>query len=295
MKMWYSSLIRLLWSPLQVIGKWAVKQRKVANLIDQIKLLQRKVESCGMFLVPRCHVRFVFQLVRDAIDAQIRKNVEQNNCKVPAETCSICLEDTDSSQMFVVDGCSHRFCFSCMKQHVEVKLLHGMLPCCPREGCNKGLNLDGSRKFLSPRLLEIMAHRLKEASIPPTERLYCPYPQCSALMSVSEAAKCSQQESSSKQQVGDTSGLRKCAKCTRNFCIKCKVPWHDRMSCRDYKRLHPFPRAEDAKLQFLAREKLWRPCIKCGNMIELAEGCFHITCRYRNFLLQSYFDLKVSF
>lgn len=295
MKMWYSSLIRLLWSPLQVIGKWAVKQRKVANLIDQIKLLQRKVESCGMFLVPRCHVRFVFQLVRDAIDAQIRKNVEQNNCKVPAETCSICLEDTDSSQMFVVDGCSHRFCFSCMKQHVEVKLLHGMLPCCPREGCNKGLNLDGSRKFLSPRLLEIMAHRLKEASIPPTERLYCPYPQCSALMSVSEAAKCSQQESSSKQQFGDTSGLRKCAKCTRNFCIKCKVPWHDRVSCRDYKRLHPFPRAEDAKLQFLAREKLWRPCIKCGNMIELAEGCFHITCRYRNFLLQSYFDPKVSF
>ncbi|KAJ0987685.1 hypothetical protein J5N97_006041 [Dioscorea zingiberensis] len=262
-----------------VLGKWIVKQRKVANLINQILLLQRKLKSCEMFLLPRCHVRFVFQLVRDVIDAQIKRNIEQSSCKVPVETCNICLEDTDSSQMFAVDGCSHSFCFSCMRQHVEVKLLHGMLPGCPHEGCNIRLSVDSSRKFLSPRLLDIMTHRMKEASIPPTERVYCPYPECSALMSLSEAAICPQQESSSRQQLTDMSIRRKCVKCNGYFCIKCKVPWHDKMSCRDYKRLHPFPRAEDAKLQFLAREKLWRQCVKCSNMIELAEGCFHITCR----------------
>nr|CAD1817565.1 unnamed protein product [Ananas comosus var. bracteatus] len=260
-------------------GKWIVRQRKVANTINQVSLLQRKFEGYRMFLLPRNHVKYVFKFAKDVIDSQITKKADVSPSKNTKETCIICLEATDSSEMFAVDGCSHHFCFSCMKQHAEVKLLHGMLPSCPHDGCNMKLNVESSRKFLSPKLLEIMTQRIKEESIPAAEKVYCPNPKCSALMSLDEAMRPQQESSSSKKPFVDTSGLRVCIKCNGPFCIKCKVLWHDQMSCYDYKRLHPHPRPEDAKLQSLARQKLWRQCTKCNNMIELAEGCFHMTCR----------------
>ncbi|XP_064941873.1 E3 ubiquitin-protein ligase RSL1-like [Musa acuminata AAA Group] len=261
-----------------VKGIWGIKKIKLANMINQVHILQRKFEKCQIFLLPRCRVRFAFRLARDVLDSQLSKNVDLVGLKALRETCNICLEVNDSSEMFAVDGCLHRFCFSCMKQHVEVKLHHGILPGCPQDGCEVKLDTEGARKFLPPRLLEIMGQRLKEASIPATERVYCPYPRCSALMSRSEAI-CPQLESSFKKVNVDASGLRKCSKCNGSFCIRCKVPWHERLSCSDFKRLNPHLHPEETKLQSLAKQKLWRQCVKCNHMIELTEGCFHMTCR----------------
>eukprot|EP00262_Sarcandra_glabra_P016387 TRINITY_DN5329_c0_g1_i1.p1 TRINITY_DN5329_c0_g1~~TRINITY_DN5329_c0_g1_i1.p1 ORF type:complete len:550 (-),score=87.71 TRINITY_DN5329_c0_g1_i1:261-1910(-) len=259
-------------------GRWAVKQRKIANLVSQVLLLQRKLERCHMSLLARCHVKFVFKMARDEIDTQLTKHVEPTASKNVKEACSICLEDADASQMFSVDGCLHRYCFSCMKQHVEVKLLHGMMPGCPHEGCNMKLDVNSSKKFLTPKLTQIMIERIKEASIPETEKFYCPYPKCSALMSRSDIIR-PPQESSSIHQAVIRSVIRKCIKCNGLFCLNCKVPWHVKMTCHEYKLSHPYARAEDAKLQSLAKQKLWRQCVKCNHMIELAEGCFHMTCR----------------
>lgn len=234
-----------------------------------------------MFLLPRGHVKFVFELVRDVIDSQIKKGddlipVKTNNNLM--ETCNICLEITDCSQFFSIVGCGHRFCFSCMRQHVEVKLLHGMLPNCPHLGCNIRLEVESSRIFLPHKLLNIMSQRIKEESIPPNEKVYCPHPRCSALMSTREAI--SPLLIGSAEQRADNAGLRKCIKCSGYFCIYCRVPWHDKMSCYDYKRSNPHQRNEDLRLHSLAKQNLWRQCVKCKHMIELSEGCFHMTCRY---------------
>ncbi|XP_020598413.1 uncharacterized protein LOC110037998 [Phalaenopsis equestris] len=263
-----------------VIGKWRAKQQKIVNLIDQVQLLRRKLHRCQMFLLPRRNVKFVFELVRDVIDSQVKKGndliqVKTNNNLT--ETCNICLEITDCSQIFTIVGCGHKFCYSCMRQHVEVKLLHGMLPNCPQLDCNIRLEVESSRKFLPPRLLMIMSQRIKEASIPPNDKVYCPYPRCSALMSKSETIF--PLYGSAKQKISDNAGLRKCVKCSGYFCINCRVPWHERMSCSDYKTLNPLQRPDDLRLHSLARQKLWRQCVKCKHMIELSEGCYHITCR----------------
>ncbi|KAI9195640.1 hypothetical protein LWI28_016845 [Acer negundo] len=79
--------------------------------------------------------------------------------------------------------------------------------------------------------------------------------------------------------VGGGSGTRKCVKCQGLFCINCKVPWHKDMTCYEYKRLNPNPPTEDVKLKSLASMNLWRQCVKCNHMIELSEGCYHMTCR----------------
>ncbi|KAL8525514.1 hypothetical protein ACS0TY_014944 [Phlomoides rotata] len=258
-----------------VTGQWAAKQKKVSALVNQISHLREKFTYCQPSVVPRTDIKFVFKLAREAIISQVNKATQLNGPNIK-ETCVICLEETDISQIFSIDDCMHRYCFSCMRQHVEVKLLHGMLPTCPHEGCKTELKIESCSKFLTPRLIEIMSQRLKEASIPATEKVYCPFPKCSALMSKKEVL-----EYSRRVLVGpsERSGARKCVKCNDYFCIDCKAPWHNNMTCSDYKRRNPFPQQEEAKLKRLAATNLWRQCVKCNHMIELAAGCYHMTCR----------------
>ncbi|PIA38657.1 hypothetical protein AQUCO_02700111v1 [Aquilegia coerulea] len=258
----------------QVTRRWVVKQRKIATLVSQVFQLQRKFELCRPLFVAGNDLKYAFKLARDVLDSQVTKSLDSIHTRNLNETCSICLEDTDAEKMFSVDNCMHRYCFSCMKQHMEVKVLQGVIPGCPHEGCKYTLSLDGARKFLKPNLVETMTQLVKEASVPVTEKVYCPYPKCSTLMSKSEAL-----EYANKFMAADRSVVRKCVKCHGLFCIDCKVPWHSTMSCKDFKASNLSARVEEAKLKSLANQNLWRQCVKCNHMIELAEGCYHMTCR----------------
>ncbi|KAF5200018.1 E3 ubiquitin-protein ligase dbl4 [Thalictrum thalictroides] len=258
----------------QITRRWVVKQRKIATLVNQVFQLQRRFELCRPLFVAGNDLKYAFKLARDVLDSQVTNSMDSSNMKNLNETCSICLEDTDSVKMFSVDVCMHRYCFSCMKQHMEVKILQGVIPECPHEGCKNTLSLAGSRKFLKPNLVETMSQLLKEASVPVTEKVYCPYPKCSTLMSKSEAL-----EYANKFMAADRSVVRKCVNCHGLFCIDCKVPWHSTMSCKEFKASNLSARVEEAKLKNLANQNLWRQCVKCNHMIELAEGCYHMTCR----------------
>ncbi|KAI9196318.1 hypothetical protein LWI28_022888 [Acer negundo] len=257
-----------------ITGRWPPKQRKIAVLVNQVHLLRREFQSCNPVLVARNDLKYGLKLARDAIVCQTTLPAELNHGIIMIETCVICLEDTDVGNMFMVDGCLHRYCFSCMKLHVENKLLHAMVPKCPHDGCKSELKVDRCIKFLTPKLLERLKQCITEASIPAMERVYCPYPKCSALMTRNLVSK-----SSKNGFVGGGSGTRKCVKCQGLFCINCKVPWHKDMTCYEYKRLNPNPPTEDVKLKSLASMNLWRQCVKCNHMIELSEGCYHMTCR----------------
>ncbi|PRQ33724.1 putative aminoacyltransferase, E1 ubiquitin-activating enzyme [Rosa chinensis] len=258
-----------------VTGRVLPGNCKIATLVNQLGVLRRKFEYCSPSFVARSDIKFAFQFAREAIVSQITWPAETSSGKSLKETCVICFEDTDVGRMFSIDGCLHRYCFSCMKQHVEVKLLNGQVAQCPHEGCNSEINIDSCVQFLAPQLVEVMSQRIKESSIPVTEKVYCPKPRCSALMSKKEVL----QYTSSFYAGAEQSGARRCMKCHSYFCINCKVPWHSDMTCYDYKRSHPYPLAEDQLLKSLATMKHWRQCVKCKNMVELAEGCYHITCR----------------
>ncbi|KAL5711333.1 hypothetical protein ACHQM5_021800 [Ranunculus cassubicifolius] len=246
----------------QITGRWQVKQRRIATLINQVFRLQKKFETCRPLLVPGNDLKYVFQLARDAIDSQITKVVVDSSGtknKIQKESCTICLEDTDSKEMFIIDGCSHRYCFSCMKQHMEVKILQGVIPGCPHQECKTTLTVDGTKRFLPPKLVERMSLLIKEAAVPVTEKVYCPYPKCSTLMSRREA-----HEYTNKFMAADRTVVRKCVNCHGLFCIDCKVPWHSTMNCNEFKRSNISARVEEAKLKTLANQNLWRQCVKCG-------------------------------
>uniref|UniRef100_A0A7N0VB44 RBR-type E3 ubiquitin transferase n=1 Tax=Kalanchoe fedtschenkoi TaxID=63787 RepID=A0A7N0VB44_KALFE len=239
--------------------------------------LRKKLVHFDITLVGRNEIDHAFRLAREAIVSHIRLPEETKTGKKIVETCVICMEDKAVSNMFMIDGCLHRYCFSCMKQHVEVKLLNGKIAQCPHENCNSEVPLESCKSLLEPKFVDIVIQRLKEAALPPTEKVYCPYPRCSALMSKKEVMDSSANYLNDPKLVG----MSKCTKCRKRFCRKCMVPWHRNMRCKYYQRCtaYIYRCAEDRKLKFLAKQKHWRQCVKCSNKIELAEGCNHIYCR----------------
>ncbi|KAL2471108.1 zinc finger (C3HC4-type RING finger) family protein [Abeliophyllum distichum] len=197
-----------------ITGKTQQMQANVASLASQMKLLLRKFTYCNASLVAKKDIKFAFELARNAVASQVNQSAGNSIGKKKIETCAICLEDVYLDQMFLIRDCLHSYCFSCVSKHVQVKLLQGMLPKCPYEKCKSELKLESCKTFLSPELFDIMSQRVKEASIPAAEKIYCPYPMCSSLFSDAEL----------KGSRANT--IRKCPKCLGSFCINCRVPWH---------------------------------------------------------------------
>lgn len=186
----------------------------------------------------------------------------------PKKTCTICFDDDiNADMMFYIDQCGHMFCSECVKRHIEVSLLQGSLITCPSYRCKSKLTYGSCVNILTPKVKEMWIQRMGEDSIPVTDRVYCPNPTCSALMSVTELDQL-------------TGSKRCCVKCGESFCIKCKVPWHDNLSCKRYKKLHSNRTTNDKQLNELANQESWRQCSKCKHMIELTQGCVRVICRY---------------
>ncbi|KAJ0248291.1 Ribonuclease H domain-containing protein [Hirschfeldia incana] len=259
-----------------VTGRVEPRQSGVATLVNKVALLQKKFPYCQPSLLTRNDVKFVFKLARDAIVSQIKWPEETSKGKKTfKETCVICYEGITVDKMFSVDGCFHRFCFSCMKQHVEVKLLGGKTATCPSAGCKSEVKMDSCAEFLDPKLVEVMIQRKKEDSISVSDKVYCPYPTCSELMAKDEVFEYTEQYFVGTEQ----SSARKCMKCGQFFCMQCKVPWHYKDTCEDFSKSKRYQNAGDGMVKSLAQSKKWRQCTRCNNMVELASGCYHITCR----------------
>ncbi|XP_071698485.1 E3 ubiquitin-protein ligase RSL1-like [Rutidosis leptorrhynchoides] len=251
-----------------VSGRWRPKQERIKRFVDQVNLIRKKFSHCEPAYVAQKDVKFAIELARGVIKSLKEKAVELSH---EIEKCVICLEDKIKDNFIQVDGCNHRYCDSCMKKHAEIRLLQGMVPKCPHEDCDSDLGIETCEMFLTPKRIEMMRKHLKEASIPVAEKVYCPYPKCSTLMSKTELQRF--------PRYVNEGGARTCNKCHGNFCINCRVPWHIDMTCVEYKRKNPMPPVEESKLKTLAAENLWRQCIKCQHIIELTTGCYHMTCR----------------
>ncbi|XP_038902120.1 uncharacterized protein LOC120088754 isoform X2 [Benincasa hispida] len=117
------------------------RMSKVARLVERVSFLRGHFTYCEPILVERNDVKFAFMLANEAIG--FRAAAETEHSRQLLENCKICYEDRELDQMFTVDGCLHRYCFSCMKKHVEVKFLGGSEAKCPHEGC------ESTRKFIA--------------------------------------------------------------------------------------------------------------------------------------------------
>ncbi|KAL8487771.1 hypothetical protein ACS0TY_024190 [Phlomoides rotata] len=181
--------------------------------------------------------------------------------------CEICLENKENWQMFTNDTCSHSFCNECTTSHIVVKIQDKVEEiACPSLNCKAILNFEACRLMIPIDTLVQWDEFLCMSLIPESQKLYCPFLDCSAML------------------VNDSGGVMteiKCVVCKRCFCGDCHVPWHSEFTCKEFKKLM-YPKKggkEDKIVKTLAKKKSWKKCPKCKMYVEKSEGCVHITCR----------------
>ncbi|KAG2314400.1 hypothetical protein Bca52824_017522 [Brassica carinata] len=171
-----------------------------------------------------------------------------------AENCSICCDDRLSEMMLTLK-CTHKFCSHCMKTYVQGKVQSSEVPI---------------RSF-------------EEASMRGTNsgNIYCPYPNFSFLLDPRECLSPVRASASSCSQLENSSCV-KCPLCERFVCVDCGVPWHDSMSCEEFQILPVDERYPDEShcIAWL-RIRGGDGCQQCRVMMELAQGCNHMTCRFQ--------------
>ncbi|KAF3603121.1 hypothetical protein F2Q69_00033537, partial [Brassica cretica] len=248
-------------------------EESVANylaLIDGLTVALQNNLSSVVALSPFCDLDQALSL------AQVAVGICNLDVNKPAENCSICCEDRLSEMMLTLK-CTHKFCSHCMKTYVEGKVNSSEVPIrCPQLQCKHYLSSTECKTFLPVTSF----NSFEEANLRCTNngKVYCPYPNCSFLLDPRECLS-SASASSSSSSMSESSCCVKCPLCERFVCVDCGVPWHDSMSCEEFQILPVDERyPDDITLHRLARYKRWKRCQQCRIMIELAQGCNHMTC-----------------
>lgn len=145
--------------------------------------------------------------------------------------------------------CSHEYCRACLADLFRISISDESLY--PPRCCRQEIPLEQSRLFLSARLVgEFLA---KKAEVEDANRTFCHEPTCSRYIP--------------QQFVQDQVGT--CPQCHGQTCTICKSGAHSGECSGDEE-------AVQALLQ-LAVENEWQRCFDCGRVVELVDGCYHIS------------------
>ncbi|KAJ5034560.1 putative E3 ubiquitin-protein ligase [Penicillium chrysogenum] len=165
------------------------------------------------------------------------------------EACSSCTEVR--SEVFKTQ-CSHIYCKNCLT-YMVTKSLQGESSF-PLQCCHKPIEGSSMKKMIGSALSQEQKKRQTEIS--DRDRTYCSDAKCSRY--IPPVVKFWPNFTS--QTVGTCKcGVRTCRKCKRNaHAGKCLYQL-------------------DQSLEKLMKKKKWQRCAKCGRVIELSQGCSHIT------------------
>jgi hypothetical protein len=89
------------------------------------------------------------------------------------------------------------------------------------------------------------------------DRLYCPRPTCSVFLG----------------STIDHLDNVVCPRCATEVCVSCKQTVHPGEACGESLAVQ--------QVKALAREQHWQTCPGCAQIIDLEQGCYHMTCRCR--------------
>ncbi|ETS83283.1 hypothetical protein PFICI_05159 [Pestalotiopsis fici W106-1] len=171
--------------------------------------------------------------------------------------CVACMdEDTPRSKAAKLK-CKHYMCHSCMKRvfKVSIKDPQHMPPKCCTEDPIPIKHVDA---LFENSFKKTWNKKFAEYST--RNRIYCPSSKCGAWIKPERIHK-----------LRDGRKRATCGSCKTEVCCACNGRWHKGKDC---------PR-DEATNEILkqAKENGWKRCYSCLEMIELKEGCNHMTCR----------------
>ncbi|CAI8589687.1 unnamed protein product [Vicia faba] len=196
------------------------------------------------------------------------KGESSNSSNIPF-ACEICTETKTMKEAFYISGgCSHAYCSECVANYIGFKLEDNIVNIsCPVPECKATLEAQFCRSILPAEVFEKWSKALCEALFNVSQKFYCPFADCSALLINDETEAVTNSE---------------CPNCNRMFCAQCKVPWHDGMECSEFQKLNAGEREkEDIMLMRLAQNMHWKRCPKCKIYVAKISGCNDVICRCR--------------
>nr|GMC58441.1 probable E3 ubiquitin-protein ligase RNF144A-B [Ipomoea batatas] len=120
--------------------------------------------------------------------------------------CEICCDAKQTSEIFRIKSCKHSYCSDCISKFVASKLQQNVPQInCPVSGCTGVVEPHNCRSILPPQVFDRWGDALCEALVLASEKFYCPFKDCSALL-IDEKIEVVESE---------------CPECRRLFCAKC--------------------------------------------------------------------------
>ncbi|OEL31104.1 hypothetical protein BAE44_0007875 [Dichanthelium oligosanthes] len=231
-----------------------------------VKIRETECPHCHRLFCARCRVPW-----HDGIKCKDFRKLGEDDLTLKRSrrnrfNCAICFEMVEVSEKFVVSNCAHAFCNSCIGRYVAGKIAENVAVVgCPDPGCEEGVvEMDLCRDIVPPELFDRWNVALCENLLGDV-KFYCPFKDCSALVINDGSVKTRETE---------------CPHCHRLFCARCRVPWHDGIKCKDFRKLGDDEKGEDdLTLKKLADKKKWQRCPKCKMYVSRKSGCLLIKCR----------------
>ncbi|XP_021731350.1 probable E3 ubiquitin-protein ligase RNF217 [Chenopodium quinoa] len=180
--------------------------------------------------------------------------------------CDICTDSKPQQESFLIKGCSHYYCVDCVRNYVDSKLEGGVSQIdCPVPKCSGTLDPEHCREILIGGTFFKWGILLCESTIVASQKFYCPFKDCSALLIDDGSKKVTRSE---------------CPSCYRLFCAQCRVGWHEGLECAKFQTLNKDEReAEGRMLMNLAEDNNWKRCPACKIYVEKTMGCNIMRCR----------------
>lgn len=167
---------------------------------------------------------------------------------LPPETdeCVACAESKPVSELYQAP-CDHAYCAACTTKMFEDSLKDESLY--PPRCCQQDLALDSVSEELG--LPFVTRFIIKGIEVATTDRTYCHVATCSTFILPCD--------------ITDSTAL--CESCSAETCAQCKQATHAGHCVLEI----------DREVLALAEARGWRSCSSCHVMVELREGCNHIT------------------
>ncbi|KAI3554244.1 hypothetical protein CABS03_12144 [Colletotrichum abscissum] len=168
--------------------------------------------------------------------------------------CLICMEEFQPSRIAKLK-CGHRQCDACLKRHFKLSITdpQQMPPKC----CVANIPLKHVDHLFTPEFKQKWNRKFSEFTA--ANRIYCPSRKCGAWIKPEHFRN----EGGGRQST-------KCGQCKTKVCCSCNGKWHSSRECP----------SDEETTRFLdhAKDEGWKMCYKCSHMVELKEGCNHMTC-----------------
>lgn len=207
-------------------------------------------------------------------EKQRRENIKNMEVEEEAKNiCSICFDQLLSQDIIPFINCPHVFHLECLGNYLKEGIEARRFPIkCPAEGCRQEINPQDIKTSLK-----------KQAEL---QKRFEEYSLLKCLEVNPNFRSCLTPDCKNGYLLAENDPHFPCQKCKKSYCLKCKIEWHEGMTCQQYieklekdkefEKLKPLM-TDEVFVKFV-REKKLQQCPACRFYVERVSGCNHMSC-----------------